>query len=113
MFLLTATAGFALAQDAVPSDYQPSGYVVPPVVYEAPLIYAAPVVYQAPVVYYAPVYYGSPEVYAPAPCEARACDNLASRSTVTYIGGGQTRFQVAPRCNYGSTVTVIGHSWRR
>jgi len=119
LFLLTASLGVARAQDATydASGYPSADYAAPAVVYEAPVTYAAPVVYQAPVVYYAPVFYGTPVSAALNACSAcqdtavRACQSIASRSTVTYIGGGSPRFQVAPRCNVGSTVTFIGGSW--
>jgi hypothetical protein len=111
LFLLTASIGVAQAQDApcTTGTCPSAGYAAPAVVYEAPVTYAAPVVYQAPVVYYAPVFYGTPVSYALNACSA--CEDNAVRSTVTYIGGGQTRFQVSPRCNTGSTVTYIGGSW--
>ena len=111
LFVLSISLGVARAQDY--SDYateQPAAYPVPAVVYQAPVVYAAPVVYQAPVVYYAPVFYGTPMGNALNACAA--CEDTAARSTVTYIGGGQTRFQVAPRCNNGSTVLVIGQQSR-
>ena len=107
--LLTATAGVALAQDAQYPDYQPAAYVVPAVVYQAPVIYTAPVLYQAPVIYNAPVYYGTPASCALNACSA--CQDFAVRSTVAYIGGGRTRYQVSSPCNNGSTVTLIGQSW--
>jgi len=132
LFLLTASIGASRAQDVYDdSDYAPA-VAAPAVVYEAPVTYAAPVVYQAPVVYYGPVFYGTPMGFALNACSA--CEDCAVRSTVTYIGGGQTRFQVSPacvsnrstvtyiggaqtgfqvspRCNYGSTLTFIGGSW--
>jgi hypothetical protein len=112
LFLFTVGIGVARAQDATyaagqPADYQAPAVVpivVPTVVYQAPVVYLAPVVYQGPVAYYAPVFYAPPPVVcAPQP----ACDDLANRSTVTYIGGGHVSFQVAGR-NCGSTVTYIG-----
>ena len=109
LFVVAVSLGVARAQDADYYDnstYAPADYQAPAVVYEAPVVYAAPVVYQAPVVYYAPVYYGAPMAYALNACAA--CENNAARSTVTFIGGGQARFQVSPRCNNGSTVVFIG-----
>ena len=109
LFVLTASIGAARAQDYYDSDYPQQVVPAPAVIYEAPVTYAAPVVYQAPVIYYGPVFYGSP-----ANCALNAysaCQDLAVRSTVTYIGGGQVRYQVSPRCNDRSTVTVIGRSW--
>lgn len=119
LLLLTASLGTVRAQDATydTDATATDSYAAPAVVYNAPVTYAGPVVYQAPVVYYAPVFYGSPVGSALNACSAcqdaavRACQSLASRSTVTYIGGGTPRFQVAPRCNAGSTVTFIGGSW--
>jgi hypothetical protein len=116
LFLFTVGIGVAQAQDVPcatgqPADCQPAAVIpvaVPTVVYQAPVVYLAPVVYQGPVVYYAPVYYAPQVACAPRP----ACDDLASRSTVTYIGGGHVRFQVAGR-NCGSTVTYIGGNSRR
>ena len=113
LLVLTASIGAARAQDAYDSDYPTAAVPVPAVVYQAPVTYAAPVVYQAPVIYYAPVFYGnamSCAMNAYAACQDAAA-RCQARSTVTYIGGGQTRFQVSPRCNYGSTVTYIGGSW--
>jgi hypothetical protein len=119
LLFLAASLGVAHAQDATYDDtstYATDSYVAPAVVYNAPVTYNAPVVYQAPVIYNAPVFYGTPMSYALNACSVcqdtavRACQNVG-RSTVTYIGGGSTRFQVAPRCNIGSTVTYIGGSW--
>jgi hypothetical protein len=113
LLVLTASIAAARAQDAYDSDYPTAAVPVPAVVYQAPVTYAAPVVYQAPVIYYAPVFYGnamSCAMNAYAACQDAAA-RCQARSTVTYIGGGQTRFQVSPRCNYGSTVTYIGGSW--
>ncbi|HWD93646.1 MAG TPA: hypothetical protein VG938_14990 [Verrucomicrobiae bacterium] len=119
LLFVAASLVAARAQDAVnvgnesqanPStDNQPVVCVPPPpaVVYEAPVVYAAPVVYQAPVIYYAPVYYG----VSPAACALNVCgalQNNAALSTVTYIGGHQVSYQVAPPCNSGSTVVYIG-----
>jgi hypothetical protein len=109
LLFLTASIGAASAQDVYDSDYQPDTVAVPAVVYQAPVTYAAPVVYQAPVIYYAPVFYGVPMGFALNACAA--CQDTAVRSTVTYIGGGRTRFQVSPACNYGSTLVKIGGSW--
>ena len=109
LLVVAVSIGAARAQDADYSDdsnYAPADYQAPAVVYQAPVVYAAPVVYQAPVVYYAPVYYGTPMAYALNACAA--CENNAARSTVTFIGGGQPRFQVSPRCNNGSTLVFIG-----
>ncbi|HEX4263637.1 MAG TPA: hypothetical protein VH597_04805 [Verrucomicrobiae bacterium] len=102
LLLVAGSIGAAQAQDASGADGPP-----PAVVYEAPVVYNAPVVYQALVVYYAPVYYGA----TPAACVLNACgavQNNAALSTVTYIGGGQVGYQVAPPCNTGSTVVFIG-----
>ena len=112
LLVLTASIGAACAQDVYDSDYQsdePDTVAAPAVVYEAPVTYAAPVVYQAPVIYYAPVFYGMPMGYALNACAA--CQDTAIRSTVTYIGGGHTRFQVSSACNEGSTLVKIGSSW--
>ena len=109
LLLLAGSIGAARAQDVYDSDYPQAAVAVPAVVYQAPVTYAAPVVYQAPVIYNAPVFYGSPVGYALNACGA--CEDTAVRSTVTYIGGGNVRYQVSPRCNNGSTVTVIGGSW--
>jgi hypothetical protein len=115
-FVLTVSLGMARAQDADYSDYStypPEDYQVPAVVYNAPVVYAAPVVYNAPVIYNAPVYYGLPMMAMGCALNAcsSVCQNYGPRSTVTYIGGGQVRFQVSPRCNDGSTVVFIGGSW--
>ena len=66
-----------------------------------------------PVVYNAPVYYGLPMMAMNCAMNACAstCHDYSARSTVTYIGGGHVAYQVAPRCNVGSTVTFIGGSW--
>jgi hypothetical protein len=109
LLFLTASIGAAQAQDAYDYDYPTAVVAVPAVVYNAPVTYAAPVVYQMPVIYNAPVFYGTPLSCALNACAA--CQDMAVRSTVTYIGGGHTRYQVSPACNYGSTVTYIGGSW--
>jgi hypothetical protein len=133
LFLVTVSIGVARAQDEYyADDYSQDAAAAPAVVYEAPVTYAGPVVYQAPVVYYGPVFYGTPLGYALnacATCEDNAIQSTVTyigggqprfqvspqcvnnRSTVTYIGGAQTGFQVSPRCNYGSTLTFIGGSW--
>lgn len=112
LFLVAVSISAARAQDAYgyDSDYSTPAVAVPAVVYQAPVTYAAPVVYQAPVIYYAPVFYGTAMSCALSACQS-ACYDSPARSTVTYIGGGRTRYQVSPRCNYGSTVTYIGGSW--
>jgi len=113
LLFLTASIGAASAQDVYDSDYPTVAVAVPAVVYQAPVTYAAPVVYQAPVIYYAPVFYGN--AMSCAMNAYAACQDVAARcrarSTVTYIGGGPTRYQVSPQCNTGSTVTYIGGSW--
>jgi hypothetical protein len=113
LFVLTASLGVAQAQDADYSDYAPAESQAPAVVYNAPVAYAAPVVYNMPVVYNAPVYYGLPTMAMSCAMNACAsvCHDYSARSTVTYIGGGHVSYQVAPRCNSGSTVVVIGSSW--
>jgi hypothetical protein len=112
LFVITAVIGVARAQDA-DSDYSTADYQAPAVVYNAPVAYAAPVVYNAPVAYYGPVYYGLPSMAMS--CALNACASASrdysTRSTVTYIGGGHTGFQVSPPCNNGSTLVVIGSSW--
>jgi len=109
LFLVTVSIGAARAQDAYDSDYPTAVVPVPAVVYQAPVTYAAPVVYQSPVIYYGPVFYGNAISCAVNAYAAAA--RCQARSTVTYIGGGPTRYQVSPLCNYGSTVTYIGGSW--
>jgi hypothetical protein len=113
LLLVAGSIGAVQAQDAASADGQPTVCAAPSpaLVYEAPVVYNAPVVYQAPVVYYAPVYYGA----TPAACVLNACgavQNSAALSTVTYIGGGQVCYQVAPTCNTGSTVVFIGEQSR-
>lgn len=105
---LAASIGAAHAQDVYDSDYSQEVTPAAAVVYEAPVTYAAPVVYQAPVIYYGPVFYGMPMGYALNACAA--CQDTAIRSTVTYIGRGNVRYQVSPACTTGSTVTFIGRS---
>ena len=115
LFVLTASLGIARAQDADYSDYAPADYQAPAVVYNAPVSYAAPVVYNMPVVYNAPVYYGLPMMAmgcALNACNSACYNDYSARSTVTYIGGGHVAYQVSPRCNNGSTLVVIGSSWR-
>lgn len=106
--LLATMLGFAHAQEvyiSTPTEENDAVEYQPPVVYLAPVVYNGPVVYQAPVTYV--TVFNSPDQYAYEPACHRDCE---PRSTVVYIGGGQVHYAVSPRCNAGSTITVIGSS---
>jgi hypothetical protein len=107
LLLLTASMGVVNAQEMAYEPVPMSDCLPPPaVVYQAPVVYMAPVVYQMPVVYQAPVYYAMSMNCIPMV----ACPTRPIPSTVTYIGGGNTGYQVSYG-SCGSTVTYIGGSW--
>jgi len=104
-------ASLSLARAQAADCAIPSGDgSAPVIVYQTPVVYEAPVIYEGPVIY-------STAIYVTTADALRGCANSGyscpPRSTVMYIGGGQTSYSYSPACDGGSTVTYIGGSFHR